>query len=98
MKTTTTAWLLACTLTIGISAANAQSTIGGARQQQNKIGGVAKPQPVVGGATVHANTPPKTGAVVSMSRPGTSPGTAGAAGASTQPGQTAGNTRPNPPV
>lgn len=40
-----------------IPPAHAQSTLGGAKQQQNKIGGVAKPAPVVGGATVHAATP-----------------------------------------
>lgn len=48
---------------LGIAAANipstyAQSTLGGAKPQQNKIGGVAKSAPVVGGAMVHTPSPP----------------------------------------
>ena len=96
---TTTGWILACALGIavmGFSAANAQSTLGGAKLQQNKIGGVAKPQPVVGGATVHPGTSPtlpKPGPVIGMTKPG-----ALTLGATTPPGPTAGNTRPNPPI
>jgi hypothetical protein len=41
-----------------VPSAYAQSTLGGAKQQQNKIGGVAKPAPVVGGAVVHTPSPP----------------------------------------
>ena len=42
----------------GVAPADAQSTLGGAKTQQNKIGGVAKPAPVIGGAAIH--TPPPT--------------------------------------
>jgi hypothetical protein len=81
----------------GISSADAQSTLGGAKPQQNKIGGVAKPPPVIGGATTHANvTPPKPGPVAAMAK-STSP-TPGTTGASTPSGQTAGTPKPNPPV
>jgi hypothetical protein len=41
-----------------VPSAYAQSTLGGAKQQQNKIGGVAKPAPTLGGAVVHAPSPP----------------------------------------
>jgi hypothetical protein len=72
----------------------AQSTLGGAKPQQNKIGGVAKPAPVVGGATAHATSPlgpPKPGPVVNLAnRPGAL--TVGSTGASKPPSQTAGNT------
>ena len=98
-------WLLAGALAIavaGISPAGAQTTLGGAKPQQNKIGGVAKPAPVVGGATIHTATPPappKPGPVIGATKPGTTgTGTPGATGASTPPGQIAGNTRPTPPV
>ena len=66
---------------LGIFVANvapvaAQSTLGGAKTQQNKIGGVAKPAPVIGGAAIHTPppTPPKPGPVVNIAKPG-SPGT-----------------------
>ena len=36
----------------------AQTTLGGAKSQQNKIGGVAKPAPVVGGSAIHTPPPP----------------------------------------
>jgi hypothetical protein len=79
------------------SPAFAQSTLGGAKPQQNKIGGVAKPAPVVGGAVIHTPPPPKPGAVVNTVKP-TSPGvvtpsTTANAGLNQPPGP-----RPNPPV
>jgi hypothetical protein len=101
MNKTTIGWMLACALGIaiaGISPSDAQSTLGGAKPQQNKIGGVAKPPVVVGGATTHATTPPtppKPAPVIGMTKPG-SP-TPAATGASSPPAQTAGNPRPNPP-
>jgi len=93
-------WMLAGALGIAsASPAAAQSTIGGAKTQQNKIGGVAKPPPVIGGAThTPAPLPPKPAPVVGIAKPA-SPGTAtpGAAGAAT-PALTARSLRPNPPV
>jgi hypothetical protein len=76
----------------GISPAYAQSTLGGAKTQQNKIGGVAKPAPVVGGSTIHTPPPgpPKTGAVANVAKPAT--------GAITPPPAAATNTRPNAAV
>ena len=96
--------MLVCVLGIfiaNVSSADAQSTLGGAKPQQNKLGGVAKPAPVIGGATIHTPSPPtlpKPGPVAGLAKP-TSTGTVtpGATGA-TPPGPTAGNTRPNPPV
>jgi hypothetical protein len=77
-----------------------QSTLGGAKQQQNRIGGVARPAPVVGGAAVH-NTmppnPPKPGPVVNLAnKPGAL--TVGSMGLSKPPGQTIGNTAAHPPL
>lgn len=75
-----------------IPPAHAQSTLGGAKQQQNKIGGVAKPAPVVGGATVHTATPPAP----------KSPGLAGKPGPTGTPTTTANALgqaqQPTPPV
>ena len=89
---------LILTVALGIAVGNvpsvyAQSTLGGARQQQNKIGGVAKPAPVVGGATVHAYSPPppKPPVVNLANKPG-----APTAGSIRPLGQTAGNTPPHP--
>jgi hypothetical protein len=81
--------------------ADAQSTLGGAKTQQNKLGGVAKPPPVIGGATIHTpppSTPPKPGPVVNITRPGstgvvTPNTTTNAAALGQAPGP-----RPNPPV
>ncbi len=77
----------------------AQSTLGGAKPQQNKIGGIAKPPPVVGGATVHTYSPPtpsKPGPVVNLAnKPGTL--TPGSTALSKPPGQTAGNAMQHPP-
>jgi hypothetical protein len=91
---------LAAALGIAVATAApalAQSTLGGAKPQQNKIGGVAKPAPVVGGAVIHTPTPPKPATVVSTVKP-TSPGvvtpsTTSSAALSQPPGP-----RPNPPV
>src|ERR1700744_4563039 len=71
------------------SPVQAQSTLGGAKTQQNKIGGVAKPTPVVGGATIHTPPPgpPKTSPVVNLAKPGT-----------TMPSSAATGTRPNAAV
>jgi hypothetical protein len=94
-------WILAGALGIALaSPAYAQTTLGGAKQQQNKIGGVAKPAPSVGGAVIHTPsppTPPKPGLVVNTTKP-TSPGvvtpsTTSSAALSQPPGP-----RPNPPV
>jgi hypothetical protein len=78
----------------------AQSTLGGAKPQQNKIGGVAKPAPVVGGAVIHTPTPPtppKPGAVANTVKPVSpgviTPSTTTSAALSQPPGP-----RPNPPV
>lgn len=103
MNKTTSGWLLACALgiaAIGLFPADAQTTLGGAKPQQNKIGGVAKSPPAVGGATTHTYTPPpKPGPVIGMSKPGsTGAAMPGATGALTQSGQTASNPRPNPPL
>ena len=82
----------------------AQSTLGGAKQQQNKIGGVAKPPPVVGGAIVHTAlppNPPKPAPVVNLAnKPGalTQGSSIGSTGLSNPSGQTAGNTAPHPPL
>ena len=60
---TTMKWMaMACSASssAGIAPADAQSTLGGAKTQQNKIGGAAKPAPVLGGALPHAPaSPPK---------------------------------------
>jgi hypothetical protein len=103
MNTRTIRLMLAGSLGIAIastSSALAQSTLGGAKTQQNKIGGVAKPAPVVGGAVIHTPpppTPPKPGPVVNAVKP-TSPG-------ATTPNLTSNaalhqppGPRPNPPV
>ena len=71
--------MLAGSLGIAVASTSpawAQTTLGGAKTQQNKIGGVAKPAPVVGGAVVHTPSPPnppKPGPVVNTVKP-TSPG------------------------
>ena len=81
-----------------VPSACAQSTLGGARNQQNRIGGVAKPAPVVGGASVRAYAPPPpkppTPAINLANRPG-APGP-GSVGAVRPLGQTVGNTSPHP--
>jgi hypothetical protein len=75
MNKTTTRLMLTVAFSVaiaGVPQADAQSTLGGVKPQQNKIGGVAKPAPVVGGATVHAYTPtpPKPAPVVGTVKPG----------------------------
>jgi hypothetical protein len=75
--------------------ADAQSTLGGAKTQQNKIGGVAKPAPVIGGAAIHTPPPIPPKPVVNIAKPG-SPGltpTANTAALGQAPGP-----RPNPPI
>jgi hypothetical protein len=102
MNSTTMKWMLTGALGIfiaNVAPAYAQSTLGGAKTQQNKIGGVAKPAPVIGGAAIHTPsppTPPKPGPVVNIAKPG-SPGTPtpGTTGNTAAMGQTP---RPNPPV
>ena len=96
--------LLAGALALAVSDRGfAQSTLGGAKPQQNKIGGIAKPPPVVGGATIHATSPPnppKPGPVVNLAnKPGalTQGSSMGSTGSSKLSGQTAGNTAPHPP-
>jgi hypothetical protein len=102
----TMTWMVVATLGIfiaDVAPLAAQSTLGGAKTQQNKIGGVAKPAPVIGGAAIHTPpppTPPKPGPIVGAGqvKPG-SPGapTPGAIG-TMPPGPTAGEPRPNPLV
>ena len=99
MNNTTIRLMLTAALGLAITnvpSVDAQTTLGGARPQQNKIGGLAKPAPVVGGATVHAYAPvpPKPPVVNFANKPGTtSPGSIGAV----RPlGQTAGNPPPHP--
>ena len=78
-----------------VAPAGAQSTLGGAKTQQNKIGGVAKPAPVIGGATIHTPPPTPPKPVVNVAKPA-SPGvtpTANTAALGQAPGP-----RPNPPV
>jgi hypothetical protein len=96
--------ILVGTLALAVSDTGfAQSTLGGAKQQQNKIGGVAKPPPVVGGAIAHTAlppNPPKPAPVVNLAnKPGAlTPGSSvGSTGPSNLSGQTAGNTAPHPP-
>ena len=67
----------------------AQTTLGGAKNQQNKIGGVAKPAPVVGGSAIRT-PPPVIGTVKPM-------GTA-TPNATTNPLTQPPGPRPSPPV
>src|ERR1700759_1979327 len=92
--------MLAGSLAIAVastSSAWSQTTLGGAKTQQNKIGGVAKPAPVVGGAGVPTPSPPpppKPSVVNTVKPVGTvAPSTTTSAGLSQPPGP-----RPNPPV
>jgi hypothetical protein len=92
-------WILAGAIGVSLAAAasvQAQSTLGGAKPQQNKIGGVAKPAPVIGGANTDAPAPNslKSGPVANVAKPSTS--TPGSPGTSTPSGPTISNTRPNP--
>ena len=101
MKTQTIRLLLAGALGIafaGASPAKAQTTLGGAKTQQNKIGGVAKPAPVVGGAVNHTPPPPlPPKPMVNTFKPATpgvvAPNTTTSATLGQPPGP-----RPNPPV
>lgn len=78
-----------------VSAADAQSTLGGAKTQQNKIGGVAKPAPVIGGAAIHTPPPKPVVGTIKPALPGTV--TAGTTANTAALGQAPGP-RPNPPV
>ena len=94
---------LAAALGIAVTTASpafAQTTLGGAKTQQNKIGGVAKPAPSIGGAVIHTPappTPPKPGAVTNTVKPispgVTTPGLTSNAALNQPPGP-----RPNPPI
>jgi len=79
------------------SSACAQTTLGGAKQQQNKIGGVAKPAPVVGGTAIHTPPSPPPKPVVNTLKPATpgvtTPGLTSNAALNQPPGP-----KPNPPV
>ena len=98
MNNTTMKWMLTGALGIFIASVvpvQAQSTLGGAKTQQNKIGGVAKPAPVIGGAAIHTPPPTPPKPVVNIAKPA-SPGvtpTANTAALGQAPGP-----RPNPPV
>jgi hypothetical protein len=90
---------------LGIAVASAspglaQTTLGGAKTQQNKIGGVAKPAPAIGGAVIHTPpppNPPKPGPVANTVKPtspgATTPGLSSNAALNQPPGP-----KPNPPV
>ena len=99
MKTQTIGLLLAGSIAFaGASPALAQTTLGGAKTQQNKIGGVAKPAPVVGGAVIHTPPPPPPPKpMVSTFKPASPGVVAPSTTTSAAPGQPPGP-RPNPPV
>src|ERR1700753_3389849 len=76
MNNTTLKWMLNGALGIFIASVvplQEQSTLGGAKTQQNKIGGVAKPAPVIGGAAIHTPPPTPPKPVVNIAKPA-SPG------------------------
>jgi hypothetical protein len=98
-------WMLVWALGIsaaGLSSADAQSTIGGAKTQQNKIGGAAKPAPAIGGAVkpIAPPSPPKPGPVAGLAKPASPTGvpTPGSTGSATTPGPTPTAAKPNPPI
>ena len=96
MKNTTMKWMLTGALGIfiaSVTSADAQSTLGGAKTQQNKIGGVAKPAPVIGGAAIHTPPPTPPKPVVNIAKPASPGVTANTAALGQAPGP-----RPNPPV
>jgi hypothetical protein len=99
MNTQTIRLMLAAALGLSLaSPAFAQSTLGGAKTQQNKIGGVAKPAPVVGGAVIHTPPPPNppkpvVGTIKPTSPGATTPNLTSNAALNPPPGP-----RPNPPV
>ena len=98
MNNATLKWMAIGALVIfvaNVAPADAQSTLGGAKTQQNKLGGVAKPAPVIGGAAIHTPPPTPPKPVVNIAKPA-SPGvtpTANTAALGQAPGP-----RPNPPV
>ena len=98
MNNTTMKWMLTGALGIFIASVvpvQAQSTLGGAKTQQNKLGGVAKPAPVIGGAAIHTPPPTPPKPVVNIAKPGSTgvTPTANTAALGQAPGP-----RPNPPV
>jgi hypothetical protein len=98
MNTRTIRLMLTAALGLALaSPACAQTTLGGAKTQQNKIGGVAKPAPSVGGAVVHTPPPPPPKPMVNTLKPTTpgvtTPGLTSNAALNQPPGP-----RPNPPV
>ena len=101
MNSNATTWILAGALSVALAATasvQAQTTLGGAKTQQNKIGGVAKPAPVVGGAVNHTPPPPlPPKPMVNTFKPATpgvvAPNTTTSATLGQPPGP-----RPNPPV
>jgi hypothetical protein len=98
MNSSTMKWMATGALGIliaGIAPVQAQSTLGGAKTQQNKLGGVAKPAPVIGGAAIHTPPPIPPKPVVNFVKPA-SPGVTPSANTAAL-GQAAGP-RPNPPV
>src|ERR1700727_3513569 len=98
MNNTTMKWMLTGALGIFIASVvpvQAQSTLGGAKTQQNKIGGVAKPAPVIGGAAIHTPPPTPPKPVVNIAKPASPRVTPTANNAAL--GQAPGP-RPNPPV
>jgi hypothetical protein len=103
MKTTTMNWMVIGALGVfvaGVSSAQAQSTLGGAKTQQVKIGGAAKPPPVIGGSIkpIAPPTPPKPHPVVGIVRPNSLAVTPPAIGNGTTLGPTSATTRQNPLV
>ena len=98
MNSSTMKWMLTGALGIfiaGVVPVQAQSTLGGAKTQQNKIGGVAKPAPVIGGAAIHTPPPTPPKPVVNIAKPGSTgvTPTANTAALGQAPGP-----RPNPPI
>jgi hypothetical protein len=98
MNSSTMKWMLTGALGIfiaGVAPVQAQSTLGGAKTQQNKLGGVAKPAPVIGGAAIHTPPPTPPKPVVNIAKPGSTgvTPTANTAALGQAPGP-----RPNPPV
>jgi hypothetical protein len=98
-------WTLACAIGVvagGISPADAQSTIGGAKTQHNAVGSAPKPAPVIGGAIkpITPPGPPKPGPVLSLAKPNSPIGvpTPGSTGSATPTIQTSAATKPIPPV
>src|ERR1700755_674628 len=101
MNNNATTWILVGALSVALAATasvQAQTTLGGAKTQQNKIGGVAKPAPVVGGAAIHTPPPPPPPKpMINTSKPAApgvvAPNTTTSATLGQPPGP-----KPNPPI